>query len=98
MRVIHQPGFVIQPENMRMIRAHGNGAEWLPLQIVLLLMLELGGGGSTMLHVAGGTVLGARLLQVASHLLRAPTGTIGATLTYLVTAGMAGWAVWMRFA
>jgi uncharacterized membrane protein YecN with MAPEG domain len=43
------------------IRTHGNNAEFVPLAIVMLLLAELCGGASLMLHILGGTLLVARL-------------------------------------
>ena len=37
----------------RLIRIHGNFAEFVPLALVLMLILEVGGGSPTLLHVLG---------------------------------------------
>jgi uncharacterized membrane protein YecN with MAPEG domain len=46
------------------VRTHGNSAEFVPLAIVTLLLCELCGGSSVILHVLGGSLLVARLLHV----------------------------------
>ena len=41
---------------VRAVRAHGNAAEWVPLGIFLLLLLELSAAGSRFtLHLLGGS-------------------------------------------
>jgi uncharacterized membrane protein YecN with MAPEG domain len=84
-------------EMNRAIRAHGNNAEWVPLAIVLLLLLELAGVSATALHVFGGGLLFARVAHAHGALAKAPTTVVGALLTYLVTFGMAGYAVYLYF-
>jgi uncharacterized membrane protein YecN with MAPEG domain len=82
---------------LRKVRAHGNAAEWVPLGIVMLLVLELSGAGPLSLHVFGGAFLVARLLHALGFLARLPTSVIGATLTYATLAGMSGYALWLHF-
>ncbi|MES2684658.1 MAG: MAPEG family protein [Pseudomonadota bacterium] len=52
-----------KPEFLRHIRGHANFAEYVPLILGLLLMLELGGTPHWLLHALGGTLLVARLLH-----------------------------------
>ena len=71
------------------VRAHGNNTEHVPLILVLLLVAELSGGSSLMLHVFGGALLVSRLLHgvgviVASKALTFP----GAISTYLLEAAL----------
>ena len=82
---------------IRPIRAHGNAAEWIPLGIVLLAILELSHVSSLSLHVLGGTLLGARVLHAVGALGKNHATTIGATLNYLVLGAMAGWALVLHF-
>ena len=41
------------PEMLRMIRLHGNAAEYIPLALVLMALYEIDGGWHTPLHVVG---------------------------------------------
>jgi len=47
----------------RMIRLHGNAAEYIPLAIVLMAVYELNGGGHGALHIAGLALVVGRLAQ-----------------------------------
>ena len=86
------------PKAMQMrVRAHGNAAEWVPLGIVLLLVLELGGASSLALHLFGGLFVLARLLHASGFLTGLPLSVAGATLNYVVLSGMSGYAIWMHF-
>jgi uncharacterized membrane protein YecN with MAPEG domain len=92
--------FGTAPDEMtRELRAHGNAAEWAPLGILLLLLLELAGVSSLALHVLGGSLVLGRVLHAAGALIRqrTPFVTLGATVNYLVTAVLAGWAVALHF-
>lgn len=100
-RGVHKAGFGTMPEVMnREIRAHGNAAEWAPLAIVLLLLLELSGLSSLALHLLGGTILLGRVVHGAGALMskRNPLTTLGATVNYLVTAVLCVWAIARHFA
>jgi len=86
-------GSPLPPELVRPVRAHGNAAEWVPLGLLLLLVLELSGRPSTFaVHLLGGTLLLARLLHAAGVYGRNKLSTVGAGLTYLVLVVMGGWA------
>jgi uncharacterized protein len=89
-----------QPQELTLpVRAHGNAAEWIPLGLVLLLVLELSRAGSSFaLHLAGGSLLLARLLHAAGFYLRSRLSVAGATLNYLVVAAMSVWALAHRVA
>ena len=47
----------------RRIRGHGNFAEYVPLILVMMALLEISGGRPWLLHVIGATLLGARLMH-----------------------------------
>lgn len=47
----------------RRIRGHGNFAEYVPLLVAMLAILELGGLPAPWLHVLGATLLVSRLLH-----------------------------------
>lgn|SRR5690348_1952663 len=72
------------------IRAHGNFVEYVPLILLLLLLLELGGLRPLWLHVLGAALTLARILH-AWGLSTNPGGSfgrvVGAGLTWLVLFG-----------
>ena len=49
----------------RMIRLHGNAAEYIPLALVLMAIYELNGGWHLGLHIVGIALVAGRLLQTA---------------------------------
>lgn len=82
----------------RSIRAHGNFVEFVPLALVLLLLLELSGLAAVWLWSFGGVLLCARILH--AYGLSGSAGTspgrgLGATLTFVVIAVMAGMGLWV---
>jgi uncharacterized membrane protein YecN with MAPEG domain len=79
------------------IRAHGNAAEHVPLTILLLLMAELCGGSSTVLHVLGGAFLVARILHPLGYMRNVSALQIaGALGTYLTQVALAGYTLYLR--
>ena len=89
----------VPKELQRTWRAHGNAAEWVPLGIVMLLVLELTGRVQRLpLHLLGGAFLLARALHAAGMLTRWRVSAVGSTLNYLVLVVMALMAVWLHFA
>jgi hypothetical protein len=73
------------------IRAHANALENLPLVLLLLVLFELGGAGSTAIHAYGATLLFARLWHCVG--LSGSAGTsagrfYGTVLTWLVLLGL----------
>jgi uncharacterized membrane protein YecN with MAPEG domain len=97
----HAPATTVQlhPELHLAIRAHGNAAEWAPLGVVLLGLLEASGLGSTPLHVLGGALFGGRALHAAGFIWR-PKGLAAgaATINYLVMLVLSVWAIARHFA
>ncbi len=85
------------PELQRIIRAHGNASEWVPLGVLLLLLLEVSGLGSLPLHLLGGGFLLARLLHAMGVIGKSPLSAAGAGLNYLAVGGMAIWAIVRHF-
>jgi uncharacterized protein len=53
----------------RRIRAHANFAETVPMALLLMLLLELGGLAATWLWVFGLTLIAGRILHVCGLLL-----------------------------
>jgi len=99
-RLRHKARFGTVPgELMREIRAHGNAAEWAPVGIVLLALVELSGTSSFWLHLLGGSLFLGRVVHAAGALLarRSPLVTLGAFINYTVTAALAGWALALHF-
>ena len=54
------------------VRIHANNAEFGPLAILMILLAELCGGSSGLLHVLGGSLLVARIAHVVGMPMRAP--------------------------
>lgn len=99
-RGTHKASFGTMPEVMnREIRAHGNAAEWAPLAIILLLLLELSGVSSLALHLLGGSILLGRVVHGVGALIpkRNPLTTAGATMNYLVTLVLCVWVLVQHF-
>jgi uncharacterized membrane protein YecN with MAPEG domain len=76
------------------IRKHGNWAEHVPFALVLMGLLELNGGGATMLHALGVVLLIARIahpLGLKVETISSPLRIVGAAGTGIVTiaAGIA---------
>jgi uncharacterized membrane protein YecN with MAPEG domain len=51
------------PQLQRAIRGHANFAEYVPLALVLMLLLESGGASNVTLHALGLALLVARMLH-----------------------------------
>jgi len=75
------------PDLERAIRVHGNFTEYVPLILLLLLLLALGGTSAYLLHGLGIALVLARLLH-AQGLLSSPGEsrgrTLGVALTWIV--------------
>ncbi len=72
---------------LRVIRAHGNFAEYVPFGLLLMAMLELSHFSIYVLHALGATLLAARLLHgyALSFTRQFVFGRVaGAALTFLV--------------
>jgi hypothetical protein len=75
------------------VRVHGNFAENAPMFVVLLLLAELAGLGTTWLHAAGGVFVVSRLLHafgLHSQRGRSPgrfLGSLGSWTTILALSG-----------
>ncbi len=90
-------GDATPPELQRVIRAHGNAAEWIPLGIVMLLCLELHGLGGLALHLLGGAFVLGRFLHATGVIMKSPITVPGAAINYLSLGVMSGWAVYLHF-
>lgn len=73
----------------RYLRGHANFAEYVPLGLLLLLLLELGGWAGWLLHLLGLMLLAGRLAHAWSFSaaeLRLPSRTAGMVLTTAMLA------------
>jgi len=82
----------------RIMRAHGNFVEYVPLGLILLLLLELKGAESWVLHVFGLMLLAGRMLH-AYGMIR-PDGALsgrywGTALTWLMILGCSLANLWL---
>jgi len=82
---------------LRVIRAHGNCAEWAPALVLMLLLLELSGVAGLRLHLFGGAILLARIVHAAGVLLKSSISVGGATLTYLLILAMPIYGLVLHF-
>jgi uncharacterized membrane protein YecN with MAPEG domain len=80
------------------IRAHGNNAEFVPLAIVMLLLAELCGGDSVVLHVLGGSLLIGRIAHAFGLPRRTPNPFRfgGTAITWIGIAACAGYVLYLR--
>jgi uncharacterized membrane protein YecN with MAPEG domain len=53
------------PQMRRMIRLHGNAAEYIPIAVLMMVIYELNGGWHLALHVIGIALVIGRLIQTA---------------------------------
>jgi len=86
------------PELQLAARTHGNNAEFVPLAIVMMLLAELLGGNSAVLHTAGGLLLAARVLHAVGMPRKSPNvfRFLGVALTWAVIVGISGWVLYLR--
>lgn len=77
------------PELQNAIRAHGNAAEYIPIALILLYLLEAGGAYTLLVHLGGVCILLGRSLHAKGLL----TGKMhyriaGMQITIFTLAGM----------
>jgi uncharacterized membrane protein YecN with MAPEG domain len=85
------------PQVVRASRAHGNNAEWVPLALLLLLLLELSHSSSLWLHILGGALFAGRIFHAAGVLTKQRAiSTLGATITYVVVSTEVLWLLNVR--
>ncbi len=69
----------------RRIRAQGNFAEYTPLALLLILLLELGGAPAWQLHLLGAALILGRIVHAWSLTARSTNGRVaGMILTFFV--------------
>jgi uncharacterized protein len=85
------------PRMLRVIRGHANFAEYVPLALLLMGILELGRTSIYLLHALGITLLVSRVLHgyALSYTTKFRFGRVwGATLTFVVLAVAGVLCVW----
>lgn len=87
------------PLMMARMRAHANFNEYVPIALILMALIELVGGRANALWLFGSVLVVARLLHPYGMERPAPNPLrmIGILLTYVVTLGLIGYAVWLLF-
>ena len=73
------------------MRAHGNFAEYMPITIIMLFLLEYNGAPAWMIHVIGATFLAGRWVHAQGLLndnLRKRVQGMGVTLSVLIGLGI----------
>jgi len=83
------------------IRVHANAAEYVPLALILLLILELNQTQPLLLHVFGCTLIAGRLVHaygLSSSAGLSPGRAVGMVLTWAVIALMALLLIWQMLA
>jgi len=77
------------------IRRHANFTEHVPLALILLALIEMGGAGATLMHVLGAALVACRIahpLGLDADDMRKPlrgVGAAGTTLITLIASGVA---------
>lgn len=82
----------------RAVRVHGNFAEYTPLFLLLLLIAELGGGVSLLLHFAGAAfILGriAHALGLSQTSGTSPGRFVGTLVSWIAILVLALTNVWL---
>jgi uncharacterized membrane protein YecN with MAPEG domain len=72
---------------IKAVRAHANAAEYLPVALLLIAVLELAAAPSALLHGLGATLTASRLMHaqgIYSSLGTSPGRFLGTLLTWLV--------------
>ena len=84
----------------RAIRVHGNAVEYVPLALILMLVVELGGAGHALVHGCGIALVAARLAHafgLARSAGASPGRLVGTTATFAVIAVLAATALALYF-
>ena len=90
-----------EPPNMELaerVRVHQNFLEYVPMVLILMGAIELGGGSSAFLHGAGIVLIVARIahaIGLKHDNMAHPGRVIGAGGTALVTLVAAIYALWL---
>ena len=86
------------PEFLVVARIHSNNAEFVPLAIVMMLIAEMLGGHTAILHTYGGLLLLARVFHVIGMPRKAPNffRFTGVALTWALIVAVSGWVLYLR--
>ena len=85
------------PSFLRKMRAHGNFAEFVPIALLLMAMVELLGVGAAVLHAIGGLLLAGRLthgwcfLFTDANLIARRAGMIMTLAAIAIGGGISLW-------
>ncbi|HXZ84936.1 MAG TPA: MAPEG family protein [Myxococcota bacterium] len=89
---------------LQRIRVHGNFSEYVPMVVLLMLLLELGGASAALLHAIGASLFVARVLH-AFGLSRSSgpsfgrfVGTVATFVLLLAASVLALYSYWSRAA
>lgn len=87
------------PSMLVAIRAHANNAEFVPLAIVVMLLLEMCGADRVALHVYGGLLLAARISHWIGLPRKAPNPFRfgGTAITWTLIVAGAAYLLLLRF-
>lgn len=80
------------PAMLAAIRVHANAVETIPVVLLLMLLLELNGGGAIALHLAGSVLLVSRVMHAWGMTRPRKVNRwrqLGMVLTWTVTVGLA---------
>ncbi|MBI2715094.1 MAG: MAPEG family protein [Rhizobiales bacterium] len=86
-----------KPQMLRMIRLHGNAAEYIPLALLLMAIYELNGGGPMGLHIVGIALVAGRVVQTGGMWATDMPNIgrqIGQSLTWLALVALAVLNLW----
>lgn len=80
------------------IRAHANNAEFVPLAIVMMLLVELCGGSPVYLHISGGLLFLARIAHAVGLPRPSPNPYrfAGVAITLFGIVANAGYVLYLR--
>ncbi|MGO9933940.1 MAG: MAPEG family protein [Steroidobacteraceae bacterium] len=82
------------PALLLAMRRHANFAEWVPLALILIALLELNGVSPRAIHALGATLVVARLLHafgLKSDTMQSIGRGLGAMATALITVTASVW-------
>jgi len=82
------------------MRRHANFAEWVPLLLILIALLELNGVSKTTIHTLGAALLVSRLLHavgIRAETIKSLPRFLGALGTALVTVVSSVWLIAVFF-
>lgn len=80
------------------MRRHGNAAEYIPIAIILMMILEMNGVSTYVLHGIGATLVIARIAHpLGISNLQSPMRLVGAGLTALIIVVAAVLVLWQAF-